>query len=224
MRQPGGRGTAPASWLAPCIHSSGSLSRIAVPKTLSHWPVLQADEHPPTPELEDSMRLAEALHHRKCLVKRIKMDQEALDAILMGRKRPGPQEEPQGLLRQIESSHAHLECLVIQIYKANAETLLPSGRTLIETIAHKETVSKRIEHLKALLGRLVAKSSHEPWPPTRAKVQELRLTPQALRNEINALTVELRELDRSIDSANWSTDLTLLDQSSLAMPAKAGGF
>ncbi len=170
------------------------------------------------------MRLAEALHHRKSLVKRIKMDQEALDAILMGYKRPGPQEEPQGLLRQIESSHARLECLIIQIYKANAETLLPSGRTLIETIAHKETVSKRIDHLKALLGRLVAKSSHEPWPPTRAKIQELRLTPQALRNEINALTVELRELDRSIDSANWSTDLVPLNQSSLAMPAKAGGF
>ncbi|MCE1204490.1 MAG: DIP1984 family protein [Holophagaceae bacterium] len=170
------------------------------------------------------MRLAEALHLRKSLAKRIKMDQEALDAALMGRPKAGPSEEPGLLLQQISANHAELESLVIEIYRANAGTLLPSGRTLIETIAHKETVTRRIEHLKALLGRLVAKASREPWPPARAKVQELRLTPQAIRNEINALTMELRELDRSIDLANWSTEVADWASVPSTLTAKAGGF
>lgn len=170
------------------------------------------------------MRLAEALRLRKSLLKRIKMDQDVLDSVLMERLKPGPQEEPDRLLRRIASNHAELECLVIEIHRTNARTLLPSGRSLIETMAHRETVNRRIEHLKTLLGRLVAKAIHEPWPPARSKVQALRLTPQAIRNEINALTVELRDLDRSIDHANGSTELGAWGAGRPALPAKAGGF
>lgn len=170
------------------------------------------------------MKLAEALQYRKHLVKQIKMSQEDLDAILMGYRKPGPQEEPDGLLRQIALNHAQLESLVLEIYKANARTRLPSGRTLIETIAHRDTLLKRIEHLKALLGRLVAKSSQAPWPPTRSKVQQLRLTPQAIRNEINSLALEIRELDRSIEHANWSTELDPWGNAPQGISAIPGGL
>ena len=152
------------------------------------------------------MRLSEALLQKKQLQTRIKRIQATLDAAMSLHNEPS-NEEPHTLLQQIESTQAHLEQLVVQIYRINAQTILPSGGTLIEAIAHRETITKRLEHFKTLLGRVVVKSRLEPWPPDRSRNRGTLLNPQHLRNQISALTIELQELDRAIHITNISTDI-----------------
>ncbi len=152
------------------------------------------------------MKLAEALLHRKDLQTRIKEHQEALETAVVTPQGLGPDEEPQALLHAVEASHAQLESLIVRINRTNNQALLPNGISLMEAIARRDTLSKRIEHLKSLLKAILGRNRREYWTDS-APVQVTHLSPEQLRAQVNGLAKDLRELDLAIQATNWSSDL-----------------
>lgn len=152
------------------------------------------------------MKLAEALIRRKELQTRIKEDMEALEAAVITPQGLGPDEEPNALLRQIELTHLHLEGLVVKINQTNNQARLPEGASLMEAIAHRDVLTKRLDHLKGLLKTVLGRNRREPWQES-SSIQTTHLSVESLRLQTNALAKELRELDLSIQTTNWNTDL-----------------
>lgn len=152
------------------------------------------------------MKLAEALLHRKDLQTRIKEHQEALESAVITPKGLGPDEEPQSHLLQIEAAHLDLEAMVVRINRTNNQTALPNGMSLMEAIVRRDTLTKRLDHLKSLLKAVLGRNRREYWSDG-THLQDTHMSPEVLRTQANGLAKELRELDLSIQGANWSTDL-----------------
>ncbi len=152
------------------------------------------------------MKLAEALIRRKQLQTRIKEDVESLEAAVITPQGLGPDEEPNALLRQIEVAHIQLEELVVRINQTNNQALLPAGISLMEAIAHRDVLAKRLEHLKVLLKTVLGRNRREYWSDNQP-IQATHLSVESLRSQTNDLSKELRELDLAIQATNWSTDL-----------------
>ena len=152
------------------------------------------------------MRLAEALLHRKELATRIKEDIEALSTAVITPDGLGPDEDPHALLRQIHTAQDDLEALVIRINRTNNRALTSGGLILMEAIAHRDMLSKRVEHLKELTKAILGRNRRELWTD-KAPIQTTHVSVESLRSKLNASSQELRELDLAIQAANWASEL-----------------
>ena len=150
-----------------------------------------------------SMKLAEALQERADLNRSIQQLESRLAANAIAQEGEAPAEDPRDLLAQLDRSIDRLEELTAAINLANSRTV-HQGETLTQMIARRDALTLRLRILRDF-------ADHASQTGRRARASEIRIVStvnvKALQKELDNLSRELRLLDNTIQSLNWSTDL-----------------
>lgn len=151
------------------------------------------------------MKLAEALQERADLNKKIEQLKSRLEANATVQEGEKPAEDPNELLKELNSSIARLELLIAKINMVNCHTST-NGKTLTELLAEKDCLSLNINTLQNLRNS----ASRLAQRATRSEIKILSaIDVKNLQSEINKLSKRLRIVDNSIQEANWSTTIDL---------------
>ena len=149
------------------------------------------------------MKLAEALHLRADLQKRISQLGERLNANAKVQEGDEPAEDPAALLSELENSTAELARLIAAINITNSRTV-SDAMTLTAMIAEKDALSLRISLLRNFIGHASSKVD-------RYSSKEIRIRSTVDVREqqriLDQLSKQLRELDVKIQGLNWTIDL-----------------
>jgi Family of unknown function (DUF6847) len=150
------------------------------------------------------MKLAEALLERKSAKLKIDNLQERLEENALVQDGDKPSESPESLMAELRDSLAKLESLIRAINAANNVAKLPNGVTVSDAIVRRDLL--KLERLA--LERTVAAMSTRHLRFGRNEVKFVATVGQAkLRQEIDRLSKEWRELDAQIQAVNWLTDV-----------------
>lgn len=149
------------------------------------------------------MKLAEALQERADLNRSIQQLESRLAANAVMQEGEAPAEDPGELLEQLDRSIDRLEELTAAINLRNCSTF-HQGESLTQMIARRDALTLRLRILRQFANQasqLAHRSSHS----------EIRIVSavnvKALQKELDNMSRELRLLDNTIQSINWSTDL-----------------
>jgi len=158
-----------------------------------------AKEAPAAPK----MKLAEALQERADLNRSIQQLESRLSANALMQEGEAPAEDPQELLEQLNRSIDRLEELTAAINLRNSATV-HEGETLTQMIARRDGLTLRLRILRQFAAQ-ASTTAH------RARGTEIRIIStvnvKALQKELDNMSRELRLLDNTIQSINWSTEL-----------------
>lgn len=151
------------------------------------------------------MRLAEALLERKAASEQLeRLEQRFLKAVLVQEGDTAP-ESAEALEVQIRSTLARLEGLTVAINRTNVSARLPSGSTLMEAIARRDTVRRLHRILESAADRATVTKDRF----TRNEIRFVATVDVAeLRRRADAVAKAYRELDAEIQAINWTTDLS----------------
>jgi hypothetical protein len=151
-----------------------------------------------------TMKLAEALIRRKALKENIEQLKLRLAKVAKVQEGDTPAERPQELLTALEADLQDLQALITRINRANLRATLPDGTTLMEAIAKRDV-------LKLQRGILETLASSAVPMQERFTRTELKYVPTVdvaeLRKEVDRLSKAYRELDASIQAANWTVEM-----------------
>ena len=135
-------------------------------------------------------------HYRKELRERL-----CINAIVQENEKPA--EDPKALLRELDSSADRLQELMERINRTNCLTE-KDGKSITSLIAARDSLTLRIAAYKALV-REASQTGR------RARQTEIKLLStvdvKKLQAEIDKMSKELRIVDNTIQSLNWSTEL-----------------
>ncbi len=152
---------------------------------------------------ETRMKLAEALHLRADLQKRIAQTRERLKLNSKVQEGDTPSEDPEVLLEELNRDTERLQQLIAQINLTNSK-IESEGVTLTEMIAKKDVLSLKTSILREFLQEASEKIE-------RYSNKEIRILStvdvQKLQKEVDQMSQELRILDVKLQSLNWSVDL-----------------
>jgi len=150
------------------------------------------------------MKLAEALLLRADLQKKIASLRDRVVSNAVVQQGDKPHEKPVELMKQAVGAIGELEELVTKINRANLATKLADGRTLTQAIAHRDAL--QAQH--ALYVAAIAGCRKEP---DRYGVREIKwvatLEVSKLQKQADDLAKKLRDLNATIQKANWSAEL-----------------
>ena len=150
-----------------------------------------------------AMKLAEALQERADLNRSIQQLESRLSANAIAQEGESPAEDPRELLEQLDRSIDRLEELTAAINHRNSVTV-HEGETLTRMIARRDALTLRLRILRDF-------ADHASQTGRRARASEIRIVStvnvKSLQKELDTLSRELRLLDNTIQSLNWSTDL-----------------
>ncbi|MCL4804203.1 MAG: DIP1984 family protein [Anaerolineae bacterium] len=150
------------------------------------------------------MKLAEALILRSDRKKRLELLRERLSRIARVQEGDLPAEDPNALLDEVERTAADLVRLVRQINRTNATVRLDDGRTIADAIADRDDLQLRRSVLNGLLQAAAIKQDRY----TKSEVRfQTTVDVGALQKRADDLAREYRELDTTIQAANWRFDL-----------------
>lgn len=149
------------------------------------------------------MKLAEALHLRADLQKRIAQTGARLKLNAKVQEGDNPSENPIELLEELNRDTQKLQELISQINMTNSKTE-SEGVTLTEMIARKDVLGLKISVLRDFLQEASEKVE-------RYSNKEIRIIStvnvRELQKQVDDLSQELRILDVKIQSLNWTVDL-----------------
>lgn len=149
------------------------------------------------------MKLAEALQERADLNRRIEQLRYRLNNNVLVQEGEKPLEDPAALLEELESSFTRLEWLIARINLTNC-AIKVEGRSLTELIARRDVLSLRAEAYR----RLVEEASQNTHRATRTEIKILSAVDvPALQRQADDASRELRLLDNTLQTTNWTADL-----------------
>ena len=159
----------------------------------------------PGPERRQSpLKLAEALLLRADMKKKLASLRERL--VLNARVQDGdkPHEDPEELLREAAAVLSEQEQLIIRIDRANASTKLADGRSVLEALCRRDSLTTQHSLLAATLDRTKQEtdrysSSEIKWKTTFGV--------KAYQKRLEDVARNIRELNGQIQQANWQTAL-----------------
>jgi len=151
------------------------------------------------------LKLAEALANRADLQRRVEQMRGRLQRSALVQEGESPPEDPQELLEEMERLVSELEEYVRRINRTNLSATLSGGETtLTDALARRDSLTLRYGNLKTL----VSAASDRVPRYGRAEIRILSAVEVGpLRRRMDELARERRELDISIQQANWATDL-----------------
>lgn len=149
------------------------------------------------------MKLAQALQLRADLQKRIAQLQLRLNQNATVQEGEQPAEDPVALLEEFEACAAQLEELVARINRTNGETTAAGG-TLTQLLARRDILKLRVETYRDFLDE----ASRLARRATRSEIKIYStVSVSDYQKKTDALAKELRELDGTIQEANWTVEL-----------------
>jgi hypothetical protein len=153
------------------------------------------------------VKLAEALAMRADVQKRLEQMRERLRLSALVQEGDQPPEDPQALLAELERMLADLTGLIARINRTNLATQLPDGTSLTDALARRDTLALHYSVLKSVADAASARIDRY----TRSEIRRVATVDvAALRRQMDQLAKQRRELDTSIQAANWTTELTEL--------------
>ena len=149
------------------------------------------------------MKLAEALQERADLNREIAQLQSRLCANAVKQEGQETPEDPEELMEQLERSVDRLAALTAAINLRNS-TVEHEGRTVTELLAQRDALSQKIRILRELADNASA-VTHRGLRTEIAMLSAVNV--RELRQKLDLLSKELRLLDNTIQSINWTTEL-----------------
>ena len=149
------------------------------------------------------MKLAEALHQRADLQKRLAQLKARLLANAKVQEGEAPAEDPRELLAELERGTGELETLIRQINHTNC-AVRSEGESITALLAKKDALALRVSILREFLS--AASQKVERYARTEIRIQS-SVPVKELQKQADDLSKELRELDVRIQALNWTVDL-----------------
>ncbi len=152
------------------------------------------------------MRLAEALSLRGDLQKRVAQLRERIHANVRYQEGEEPSENASALLGEVGETIDRLQSLIAAINITNASLTLPDGRSMTSALAERDML--RLRHSVMSAAAQSAISGAEYSRQMRSELRQIvAIDVPALRKDIDDVAQHLRELDGTIQEANWTSDL-----------------
>lgn len=149
------------------------------------------------------MKLAEALQERADLNIKLSNLSSRLTNNCLVQEGEKPAENPDELLKEYSACSERLEYLIAKINQTNCNTKI-SGTSLTELLAKKDVLSVKL----SVYRNLITSASQTAQRARHSEIKILStVNVRELQKQADLMSKELRELDNSIQSANWQTDL-----------------
>lgn len=152
------------------------------------------------------MRLAEALLERKSLNSKVQTLRERLDENVQVQDGDQPNEQPQTLLAELDKVLRELEKLIGQINATNNIARLAGGSSVADAIVRRDLLRMKREVLEQVAQS--ASLRHHRYGRNEVKFVATVHVGE-LRQQIDVLSKQWRELDAEIQAANWTTELVV---------------
>ncbi|MBO4524406.1 DIP1984 family protein [Ruminococcus sp.] len=149
------------------------------------------------------MKLAEALQERADLNKNIEQLRCRLANNVIVQENEKPAEDPQALIKELDSAVSRLEELMKRINQTNCMTI-SEGKSITELIAARDSLKVKIAVYKDIV-------SNASQTARRARMSEIRIISavdvRKLQKKVDDMSKEFRVTDNKIQALNWSTEL-----------------
>ena len=149
------------------------------------------------------MKLATALSERADIQRRLTQLQTRLNNNAKVQEGEEPAEDPKSLLKELDSLLLRLEELIFRINMTNSRTL-HEGEPLTQLLARRDCLAKRVSVLRSFLD--AASAQVDRYSQKEIKILST-VKVAALQKQVDAASKELRELDETVQSLNWTTEL-----------------
>lgn len=149
------------------------------------------------------MKLAEALQERADLNRRIQQLHQRLSNNAIVQEGESPAEDPAELLAELDGCVQNLESLITRINLTNCRTMV-DGVSLTALLARRDALKLKLSAYRDLAynaSQLARRATH-----TEIKVLSA-VSVKDVQAQADALAKDLRQLDNSIQAANWAADL-----------------
>lgn len=149
------------------------------------------------------MKLAEALILRADIQKRIEQLKSRLADNAKVQEGENPSEEPKALLAELDALTSELERLIVRINLTNC-TAKTDGKSLTELIAKRDILTLKAGALRAFAQAAAQKIDAY----SRSEIKILSTVDvAALQKQVDEIARQIRQLDTTLQGANWQTDL-----------------
>lgn len=149
------------------------------------------------------MKLAEALQERADLNRKIAQLRSRLEMNATVQEGEKPAEDPAELMEELDGCIERLEELIVRINLTNCGTKV-DGKSLTELIARRDCLTLKIGAYRSLLDQ--ASSITQRMSMNEIKILRA-VDVKAIQKQTDALSRELRQIDNTIQQANWQTEL-----------------
>jgi hypothetical protein len=150
------------------------------------------------------VKLSEALVLRADTQKRIQRLGQRLDLTARVQEGEAPPEDPQALLAELERLLEQLRDLITRINQTNARATLESGETLTAALARRDVLSLQYRVLQNFAKQ--ASETTERYTHTEIRIRAT-VDVAALRQRLDSIAQQHRDLDMAIQAANWASEL-----------------
>ena len=149
------------------------------------------------------MKLAEALQERSDLNKFIEQLRSRLANNVIVQENEEPAEDPQTLIKELDSAVLRLEELMKRINQTNCMTI-SEGKSITELIAARDSLKVKIAVYKDIV-------SNASQTARCARMSEIKIISavdvRKLQKKVDDMSKEFRVTDNKIQALNWSTEL-----------------
>ncbi len=150
------------------------------------------------------IKLAEALLDRSELQKKIADIQARMRENAIIQQDDVPTEDPSKLFEELKQAYKSFDDLNRRINTTNNSTFFNDKMKICDALYQREALDRQIKELASLASAFASKSTR--YSKTEIKYIST-MDPKALRSHVDDLKRQRKELDRQVQSLNWSIDL-----------------
>lgn len=149
------------------------------------------------------MKLAEALQERADVNRRVEQLRSRLSRNATVQEGEKPAEDPEELIKELDSCIARLEELMGRINRTNSQTMI-NGRSLTELIAKRDALNLKISVYRNFLDM----ASNLSGRATRNEIKVYStVNVRELQKKVDDMSRDLRLTDNALQQANWTVEL-----------------
>ncbi len=150
------------------------------------------------------MKLAEALNGRKDLETRISQIRKLLGNTVKVQEGDSPTEDPEVLMSELECCLVKLERYIYDINVTNMQIVDEEGKTMTKLLAERDALKKHIDVLRHTFDQ----ATETPSRYSRNEIKYvITIDAKSLREKLDQLSQQYRQLDMKIQMLNFSCDL-----------------
>lgn len=150
------------------------------------------------------MKLAEALNGRKDLETRISQIRKLLGNTVKVQEGDSPAEDPEVLMSELSRCLEKLERYIYNINVTNMQIADEDGKTMTKMLAERDVLKKHIDVLRHTFDQ----ATEAPSRYSRNEIKYIiTIDTKSLRQQIDQLSQQYRQLDMKIQMLNFSCDL-----------------
>lgn len=150
------------------------------------------------------MKLAEALIIRADLQKKIEQLRDRIENNARVQEGDTPNEDPQELLKELDTSIIKLTDIIIKINKTNSSVKFNEHLTIADALAKRDGIWLK----RTTLSKIVDSGTirHDRYSNTEVRFVSM-IDIKNIQKQVDDLSKEFRELDTKIQGLNWNIDL-----------------